>query len=134
MFVMHEARPVLIHCVWESVIVSRWSPAIPVFLASLGLGACSAAAAPAPHRPPTCSTFSGFESSLVSNQGGQPSPVRAAEWFAVHGGVANIPPSKKWSKLSQDNQGVTVYSGKTVLHILRGTDGTWLVDSGKQCS
>ena len=115
------------------MIVSRWSPAIPVLLASLGLGACSAAAAPAPHRPPTCSKFSGFELSLVSNQGGQPSPVKAAEWFAAHGGEDNIP-SREWSKVSQDNQGVTVYSGKTVLHILRGADGTWLVDSGKQCS
>ena len=113
--------------------MSRWSCALATLLASLGLGACSTTAVQVPMRLPTCSTYSGFELSLVSDRGGQSSPVRAAEWFAIHGGVPNIP-ATQWSKASIDGTGVAVFSGKTVLHVVRGTDGTWLVDSGKHCS
>jgi len=107
--------------------------ALAVVLVPLGLDACSTAAAPAPNRPPTCSHYSGFELSLVSDRGGQSSPLKAARWFAVHGYVANIP-TAGWNEEGQDSQGVTVYSGRTTLHFIRGTDATWLVDSGKHCS
>jgi hypothetical protein len=84
-------------------------------------------------RAPQCSTYSGIELSLVSDRGGQSSPLKAAEWFAVHGGLPNIP-ATGWIKASTDSSGVSVFSGETVLHVMRGTDGTWLVDSGKHCS
>ena len=113
--------------------MNRWSFALAALLASLGLGACSTTPAEMPTRPPSCCNYSGIELSLVSDRGGQPSPVKAAEWFATHGGVANIPASQ-WSKASEDSQGATFFSGKTVLHVMRGTDGMWLVDSGRHCS
>jgi hypothetical protein len=119
--------------VWDSVTVGRWALAVWVLLASLGLAACSTTASPVPTRPPICAAYSGIEHSLVSDHGGQSSPVKAAEWFAIHGGVPNIP-AGKWHEVNHNSQGATVYSGKTLLHIVRGSDGTWLVDSGKRCS
>jgi hypothetical protein len=113
--------------------MGKWSSALAALLASVGLGACSTTASPTPTRPPICSTYSAFELSLVSDHGGQPSPVKAAEWFARHGGVPNIP-TGEWSEANSNGQGATVYSGKTLLHVVRGSDGTWLVDSGKRCS
>jgi hypothetical protein len=101
-------------------------------LVPLGLGECSTAAAPAPN-PPACVHYSGFELSLVSDRGGQSSPVKAAKWFAIHGGEANIP-TAGWSEEGHDKKSVTVYSGKTILHVTRGRDATWLVDSGQHCS
>jgi hypothetical protein len=118
---------------WDSVTVGKWSSALVVLLASVGLGACSATASPTPTRPPICSNFSGFELSLASDQGGQASPVKAAGWFAIHGGVPNIP-TGEWREANSNVQGATVYSGKTILHVVRGSDGTWQVDSGKRCS
>ena len=116
----------------EDLNVRRLSAAMLAVFASFGLGACSTTAAQLPMRAPNCSTFSGFELSLASDRGGQPSPARAAEWFAVHGGVPNIP-AVGWVKASTDGDGVSVYSGRTILHVIQGTGGTWLVDSGKHC-
>ncbi len=54
-------------------------------------------------------------------------------WFAIHGGVPNIP-AGTWHEANRNGQAATVYSGKTLLHVVRGSDGTWLVDSGERCS
>jgi len=78
------------------------------------------------------SSCAGFSLSLVSDRGGRPSPVAAAEWFAGHGGVAGVPQSG-WRKVGQDEGGVIVGSGDLRLHVIRGSDGTWQVDSGSWC-
>jgi hypothetical protein len=80
-------------------------------------------------RAPTCSAFS---LSLVSDRGGQPSPVAAAEWFAGHGGVAGVPRSG-WHERGRDESGATVRSDDMTLHVVRGPDQTWQVDSGGRC-
>jgi hypothetical protein len=74
----------------------------------------------------------GFSLSLVSDRGGQPSPVAAAEWLTGHGGVGGLPQSG-WHEDGQDESGSIVRSGDVALHVLRGPDGTWQVDSGSWC-
>jgi len=64
---------------------------------------------------------------------GQSSPVDAANWFAVHGGVDGIPKGQ-WHESDHGGHGATVYSGHTLLHVIQVTGGTWLVDSEKHCS
>jgi hypothetical protein len=78
------------------------------------------------------SSCGGFSLSLVSDRGGQPSPVAAAEWFTGHGGVGGLPQSG-WHEGGQDDSGVIVRSGDVALHVIRGSDGTWQVDSGSWC-
>jgi hypothetical protein len=82
--------------------------------------------------PASSSVCSGFALSLASDRGGQPSPVAAAEWFAEHGGDAGLPRSG-WHEVGGDESGSTVRSGAVTLHVVRGPDGTWQVDSGSQC-
>jgi len=74
----------------------------------------------------------GFSLSLVSDRGGRPSPVAAAEWFSGHGGVPGVPQSG-WQEDGQDESGVLVRSGQVTVHVLRGPDDTWQVDSGSTC-
>jgi hypothetical protein len=83
--------------------------------------------------PPACSVHSGFELSLAHDFGGQPSPVKAAEWFARHGGVPNIP-RLGWHESNRDGRGATVYSEGTRLSVVQGSDGTWQVDGGLLCT
>ena len=106
-----------------------------VAVAGLGLGACaSATMGPGPGVSgatgvPACASFAGFALSLASDRGGQRSPAAAAAWFAVHGGMARIPRGP-WLTAGRPD---AVYSGRTILHVVQGADGTWQVDSGKHC-
>lgn len=77
----------------------------------------------------SCSTCSDFALSAVSDTGGQSSPVAAAKWFAVHGGVADVPRAG-WQETGRDQNGATVKSGGQTLHTMQGPDGTWQVDAG----
>jgi hypothetical protein len=70
-----------------------------------------------------------FALSLASDTGGQSSPVAAAKWFAVHGGVAGVPRSG-WQETGRDGNGATVTTGGATLHAAQGPDGTWRIDSG----
>jgi len=63
---------------------------------------------------------------------GRASPVDAANWFAVHGGVHGMP-TGRWHEADRGGHGATVSSGTTLLHVVQVTGGTWLVDSGKHC-
>jgi hypothetical protein len=81
---------------------------------------------------PSHATCTGFSLSLVSDRGGQSSPVAAAGWFAGHGGVAGVPDSG-WHTDGQDESGILVRSGDLALHVVQGPDGTWQVDSGTSC-
>lgn len=90
-----------------------------------------AAAAPAPGS--SCAAGSAFALSLVSDRGGQPTPVAAAAWFARHGGVPGIP-AAGWRETGRNASGATVQSGSVSLHVLQGPDQTWQVDSGSRCS
>jgi hypothetical protein len=84
---------------------------------------------------PGCATLlgcRGFELSLASDRGGQPTPVAAAEWFAEHGDVGGVPGSG-WRRTGQDQTGVVLRSGSVTLHASQGSDGTWQVVSGTTC-
>jgi hypothetical protein len=48
---------------------------------------------------PACANGSAFALSLVSDRGGQPTPVAAAAWFARHGGVVGVP-ARGWRRLA----------------------------------
>jgi hypothetical protein len=79
-----------------------------------------------------CPRRAAFELSLASRRGGRPTPVAAADWFAQHGGIRGMPRTG-WRLIAQTRGGATVVSGRTGVHVLRGTDGTWQVDSGYTC-
>jgi hypothetical protein len=53
-------------------------------------------------------------------------------WLAGHGGIRGIP-RHGWTLTGQNRDGATVVSRRTVLHAIRGSDGTWQVDSGYTC-
>jgi hypothetical protein len=103
-----------------------------VAVGPISLGACTTTSGSPPVGPPVCTNFSGFALSLVANAKGSATPVAAAESFAAHPAVPNIPRSG-WQEVSRDTQGATVYSGKVILHEVQGSDHSWLVDSGKRC-
>src|SRR5262245_28253093 len=81
---------------------------------------------------PGCASGSASALSLVSDRGGQPSPVAAAAWFARHGGVAGVP-GRGWRQASRHGLGATVRSGLVTLHVVQGPDRTWQVDGGSWC-
>ena len=111
----------------------RWPClAAAVAVAAISLGACTTTSGSPPIGPPVCTNYSAFALSLVANPTGSTTPVAAAESFAVNPGMPNIPRSG-WHEASRDSQGATVYSGKTILHVVQGSDHKWLVDSGKRC-
>ena len=82
---------------------------------------------------PACASGPAFALSLVSDRGGQPTPVAAAAWFARHGGVAGVP-DRGWREAGRHGRGATVRSGPVTLHVVQGPDRTWQVDSGSWCS
>jgi hypothetical protein len=82
---------------------------------------------------PTCASGSAFALSLVSDRGGQPTPVAAAAWFARHGGVAGVP-ARGWRQASRHGRDAAVRSGPVTVHAVQGPDRTWQVDSGSWCS
>lgn len=90
------------------------------------------AAPPASATTSACPSGSGFALSLAPGTGGQPTPVRAAEWFAHHGGVQGIPDAG-WHEVSRGNGGAVVASGAVRLHVIQGADREWQVDSGERC-
>jgi hypothetical protein len=110
-----------------------------VFAGVLAVSACGSQTADVIDRPAThpaavsCRGRSNFELSLVSDRGGQPTPVRAAMWFAGHGGVAGIPRAG-WRLTSRTGQQAVAKSGHVIVHVIEGPDRTWQVDSGSTCS
>jgi hypothetical protein len=109
-------------------------------LALAGCGSGHAAAGPKrnatatrPTQISACPRRIDFELSLVRDRGGQPTPVAAANWFARHGGIRGIPRAG-W-RLTNERQGdATLTSHQTVLHAVKGSDGTWQVDTGYTCT
>lgn len=71
--------------------------------------------------------------SLVSDRGGQSTPVAAATWFVVHGGAVGDLPRSGWHQDGQDSAGVIVRSQGSTLHAVQGPDLTWQIDSGTRC-
>lgn len=90
------------------------------------------ARATSPTPAASCATHSGFELSLVSDRGGQRTPLRASEWFARHGNVADVP-ATGWRLDGGDTTGLFTRSGASRLHVVQGPDKTWQVDSGTTC-
>jgi hypothetical protein len=77
-----------------------------------------------------CSTNRDFSISLAKDSGGESSPVTAADWFAVYGGVWSDIPTTGWHLIGSPGSTTDVRSGSMTLQVLRGTDGTWQVESG----
>jgi len=100
-----------------------------------GSGSSQSAAAPVPAATVRsgCASGSAFALSLVSERGGQPTPVAAAAWFARHGDVAGVP-DRGWREAGRHRRGAAVRSGQVTLHVVQGPDRTWQVDSGSWCS
>lgn len=75
----------------------------------------------------------GFALSLTSGRGGQRTPVAAAWWCTLHGGIDVRLPRSGWQRHGHDTAGVIVQSGTDAVHVVQGVDKTWQVDSGKLC-
>jgi hypothetical protein len=74
---------------------------------------------------------SAFALSLVSDRGGEATPVAAADWFAKHGGVSV--PVGGWHETTRSNRVAMVASSGSTLHVVEGSDHKWQVDSGHNC-
>jgi hypothetical protein len=81
---------------------------------------------------PVRSCSSGFALSLVSDRNGQPTPLDAARWFGLHGGISGVPRSG-WHQVSSAGREAELASGSSTLHAIQGPDKTWQIDSGKPC-
>ena len=77
-----------------------------------------------------CSHGRGFSVSLAKDSGGETSPIAAAEWFAVHGGVWSDIPTTGWHVTGSLGPTTNVQSGPMTVQAVQGTDGTWQVVSG----
>jgi len=87
-----------------------------------GAGGCSGGAA-------------AFSLSLVPGLSGEPTPVKAAERFVVHGGIPGYgDASSRWQISARDSFGVTVTAGPVRLHALQLKDKTWAIDGGQRCA
>jgi hypothetical protein len=86
-------------------------------------GIPTTAGTPAASGTPGCASGSGFALSLVSDRGGQPTPVRAAQWFAMHGGVPDIP-AGGWREIRREDGSALVASGPVTVHVIEGPDRT----------
>lgn len=73
-----------------------------------------------------------FVLSLVSDHGGQPTPLAAARWFARHGNVAGIPVSG-WHIADVSSGSAIAQSGRSTVHVTQGSDRAWQVDNGHNC-
>jgi hypothetical protein len=106
-----------------------------IAVSACGSGSARSAPVPVIAAPASsaCSSGSAFALSLVSDRGGQPTPVAAAAWFARRGGVAGVP-AQGWREAGRHGRGATVRSGPVTLHVTQGPDRTWQVDSGSWCS
>ena len=72
----------------------------------------------------------GFELSVASADGGRPTPLDAAAHLRVPGVSV---PSSDWLIASADSTGTWVLSGRTYVHAVQGSDGTWQADQGMVC-
>jgi hypothetical protein len=63
-----------------------------------------------------------FALSLAKDSGGETSPITAAEWFAVHGGVWSDVPTTGWHVVGSLGPTTAVRSGSMTLQVLQGTD------------
>jgi hypothetical protein len=73
-----------------------------------------------------------FALSLVSDRGGQESPLAAARAFVDSGAGGGLPGSG-WTEGDRDANGMSLHSGSATLHAMHGPDGTWQIDSGSTC-
>jgi hypothetical protein len=113
--------------------LATFAGALPALVVVGGLAGCGsvAAGAQASMEPsPDCRYFA---LSLVSDRGGQATPVEAATWFVSHGVILPSDVSYHWVEVGRDGAEASVRSGDLELHAFKGTDATWQVDSGQTC-
>ena len=77
------------------------------------------------------SCHASFAVSLVSDRGGEGSPVAAATWFAAHG-AASVP-ATGWRVVERSPESAELAASHSTLHVVRGSDRTWQVDAGHNC-
>ena len=63
---------------------------------------------------------------------GSPTAAAAVDDFLGRDGLAGLPRSG-WHRDGPDQNGVTFRSGRAVLHVIQGSDGTWQVGEGRTC-
>jgi hypothetical protein len=81
-----------------------------------------------------CVAAQSFSIELPSNVGGWSSPVIVSGWFIRHNVFPGFDrPATGWRVVDRSGSGVTTQSGKTMLHVVRGVDHAWQVDSGVHC-
>jgi hypothetical protein len=80
----------------------------------------------------------GFAISLPPGLVGAPTPIKAAQRFAAHGGVAGfmVPPNSVWRVVGADSHGdtVTAAAAGVTLHAVQLPDKSWAIDSGERCA
>lgn len=65
--------------------------------------------------------------------GGQSSPVAAAEYFAQHGNVGDVP-ATGWRVIVRNAAGAYLRSGASIIYVSHASDGTWLVSHEQTCT
>jgi hypothetical protein len=81
---------------------------------------------------PSTAVCTGFALSLAVDHSGRPSAMEAEESF-IHTDEGTGFPRSGWQETDRDDTGVTLTSGSSTLHAVQVSDGTWFVDSGRQC-
>jgi hypothetical protein len=83
----------------------------------------------------SCQARAAFSASIALGITGEPTAVKAAESFVLHGSVPGYgDASSRWQITGHDPNGVTLTAGTVRLHAFQLTNKTWVVDSGERCA
>jgi hypothetical protein len=83
----------------------------------------------------SCQAQAAFSASIALGITGEPTAVKAAERFVLHGSVPGYgDASSRWQITRHDPNGVTLTAGTVRLHAFQLTNKTWVVDSGERCA
>lgn len=106
--------------------MGKVAEAAGVAIALLLIAACGSSPDPTgtTGSPEPTPTRSAFALSLISDRGGKATPVAAARWFVLYGGVHFPLPKSDWEEQHRDVSGATLDSGRSMLHVVQGADGT----------
>lgn len=63
---------------------------------------------------------------------GLPTAAAAVEDFVGPQGLDGLPPTG-WHGDGRDQNGVIFRSGRAMVHVIQGSDGTWQVEEGRTC-
>jgi len=107
---------------------------LAVLVAAVALAAWGAAHGSGDAARSPCADTDGFALSLASATGGEATPLAAARAFAAHnGGTLVALPLTGWRVVESTKGEASVAAERYIVHVVRGPDGTWQVDSGRRC-